>query len=746
MKKSFLWLLFIGVMNCLCADCLANVLPSTREIYYKKAEVENQDELAAKGIYVKPADLITVLTTANTEWELADTDAARGEHVKKIWAEILQANGVSDGDNYQFKFIVEPDEKIAAIKEPYEKIKAEEYYTLELGEKIAVIKSPSIRGIFYALMTLRQFFWREKNNDLTLPQVAGADFPAFALRGFMIDVGRNYAPLSLLKTIADFMALYKLNVFHWHFTEDPAWRLESKIYPQINDAKTMTRMAGKFYTQDEFKEFVEYCRVRNILVIPEMDMPGHTAAFRKAFDFAKMEDERATKILCELIAEMASLVSVEQMPYIHIGTDEVKAHEKVSEATLKKYYDAVSNAGRRMISWSPGLLVKGDQRPLLQTWTGRKNPPPAGYTYIDSQENYLNHTDPFEAATLLYFRQNCAFPDRDGIGGILCWWPDIELAKPENHFLQSSIFSSLMFYSEAMWTNLKRPKTHPDNHLLFYTNLPPARIHRLTEFSAIEERVLYLKEKFHRDLPFPYVRQADLFWKTIGPFPNAGDVKKSFPVEEKIALEYVIEDKNYRWHDVTRTGATLIYKHYADYPTFLTLETTVEKSYQDWSYYPHYESRAKIGDPAPTNATMYALTYFYAENAVTIPVWISGHTWSAAERKSGVACIDGEWFNQSPQFFVNDKSIPAPKWQVNNRKDEEPYLDENYWFRAPTMVNFQKGWNKILVKSPTTNARRWMFTFVPITTPDAAGFAVDVKRSPLLRAATPQELEIFINQ
>ena len=80
------------------------------------------------------------------------------------------------------------------------------------------------------------------------------------------------------------MAQLKLNVYHYHFTENPGWRLESKIYPELNAPENYTRMPGKFYTQKEFKQLVEYCRLRNILLIPEMDMPVHSQMFRKALN------------------------------------------------------------------------------------------------------------------------------------------------------------------------------------------------------------------------------------------------------------------------------------------------------------------------------------------------------------------------------------------------------------------------------------------------------------------------------
>src|SRR5690606_33887202 len=90
------------------------------------------------------------------------------------------------------------------------------------------------------------------------------DQPAYSFRGFLLDVGRNYQPMSMLKEQIDVMAKYKLNVLHFHFTEDIAWRLESKKYPGLTAAENMTRWAGKYYTVAEFQELIDYCRDRHI--------------------------------------------------------------------------------------------------------------------------------------------------------------------------------------------------------------------------------------------------------------------------------------------------------------------------------------------------------------------------------------------------------------------------------------------------------------------------------------------------
>ena len=123
----------------------------------------------------------------------------------------------------------------------------------------------------------------------------------------MHDVGRNFQSIEFLKTQINFMSQYKLNIFHFHLTEDIAWRLQSKMYPQLTAASTMLRNPGEYYTLQELKELNEYCKKKFITLIPEIDMPGHSAAFKRALgiDMQTPEGLIACKnILTEICSEL----------------------------------------------------------------------------------------------------------------------------------------------------------------------------------------------------------------------------------------------------------------------------------------------------------------------------------------------------------------------------------------------------------------------------------------------------------
>ncbi len=644
--------------------------------------------------------------------------------IKKELATFLAAHQVKVEDSAQFTI------KFAAgkvdAKTDKEKLK-DEAYSLKVSPKGVLITASDTTGFFYGMKTLEQLIIR-RGGKTTLAACSIVDWPDFEVRGFMNDVGRNYMPVELIKKELDSMAQLKLNVYHFHFTEGPGWRLESKLYPELTAEKNLERIK-KFYTQKEFKELVEYCRIRNILLIPEMDMPGHSAAFRRSLG-VKMSDEKATKALEELIKEMCDLVPAEKMPIIHIGTDEVRGpDEQVNKETLNRYFEAVVKAGRTPMRYQPGQLPDKKYNPILHLWSGRQNRhawPIAGSKYIDSLETYLNHIDPFEVAMTMYFRRACPFANADGLGMLLCAWPDLEMTDPRNHVLQTPVYSGMAFVSEPLWNNPHEPvKGDPnkDPYMKYFSNLPVQGDPLLKGFAEYENRVLAIRDRFFVNKEFNYVRQANIPWKLLGPIPNGGKTEQDFIPEVDITAgmvkdSYTVDNKEYKWSDKAYTGGTVIFKHYCDFPTIFNGDKM--------GAYPH------------KNHTYYAQTWIYSPKAQTVPFWISGHTWATSDWRNGPASVPGKWFHANPRFFVNGKEVQPPQWK--KPRNGGVLIDENYHFRTPSMVPLKKGWNQVIVKSPSNNsARRWMFTCVPVMT-DAKNFGCNVKEFPGLKfAADPKK-------
>ena len=236
-------------------------------------------------------------------------------------------------------------------------VNQEEAYRLTITPKTITVEAVAERGVYWAMQTLFQL--KEaggRRNRLQCCTIT--DWPAFRIRGFMQDVGRSYLSVEELKREIAILSRFKINTFHWHLTENQAWRLESKIFPMLNDSINMTRMAGKYYTLEEAKDLVAFCKAHQVLLIPEIDMPGHSAAFIRTFRH-DMQSPEGMKILKLLLDEVCETFDV---PYIHIGTDEVQFTNPQFVPEMVAY---VRNKGKKVISWNPGWKYKAGEIDMM---------------------------------------------------------------------------------------------------------------------------------------------------------------------------------------------------------------------------------------------------------------------------------------------------------------------------------------------------------------------------------------------
>ncbi len=216
----------------------------------------------------------------------------------------------------------------------------DESYNLRTTKKGVVISAASDRGIFYGLQTLKQLmlFANPEKGKMVLPILTINDAPRFGWRGLMLDESRTFFGVEKVKELLDLMSMQKLNVFHWHLTDDPGWRIEIKKYPKLatiggvgNELNPDAQ--AQFYTQDEIKEIVQFAAERFIQVIPEIDMPGHARAANRAypeysgggskshpeFTFNPGKEETYA-YLTDILREITTLFPSQ---YIHLGGDEV---------------------------------------------------------------------------------------------------------------------------------------------------------------------------------------------------------------------------------------------------------------------------------------------------------------------------------------------------------------------------------------------------------------------------------------
>src|SRR5690606_7815098 len=262
--------------------------------------------------------------------------------------------------------------------------KSSEAYQLKIDDDGISIAASTPTGIFYGLQTLRQFNIQNKQ----IRKVTIADQPAFSWRAFLLDVGRNYQPMDMLKEQIDILSRYKMNVLHFHFTEDIAWRLASKKYPGLTAADNMTRWEGKYYTQEQFQELIDYCAERHILFLPEIDMPGHSSAFKRFFG-VDMQSDSGIVYIKELLKEFSETFA--NLPYLHIGGDEVKITNNDFMPEITRY---VESLGYKTVGWDPGSNLM--PQTIRQLWVGgaEKIEESGEKVFIDSKHLYINHMDP----------------------------------------------------------------------------------------------------------------------------------------------------------------------------------------------------------------------------------------------------------------------------------------------------------------------------------------------------------------
>jgi hexosaminidase len=303
-----------------------------------------------------------------------------------------------------------------------------EGYRLSVDAAGVDIRAAQPAGLFYGVQTLRQLLPPEIESaaavqgvSWTIPAVTIADQPRYGWRGLHLDVGRHFFPVAFIKKYIDLMALHKLNVFHWHLTEDQGWRIEIKKYPRLTEVGAHRRESpipanrnqgdgkpyGGFYTQDEVREVVAYAQERFITVVPEIEMPGHALAALASYpelgcvghgyevrtrwgiaeDVFCAGNEDVYTFLENVLAEVLALFPSE---FIHIGGDEcpkvrweacpkcqaaIRREGLANEHELQSYFirrmEAYLNAqGRRLIGWDE--ILEGGLAPnaTVMSWRG----------------------------------------------------------------------------------------------------------------------------------------------------------------------------------------------------------------------------------------------------------------------------------------------------------------------------------------------------------------------------------------
>jgi hexosaminidase len=382
----------------------------------------------------------------------------------------------------------------------------DESYSVTVTPTLVTIQAATVVGAFHGMETLLQLV-QLKDNAATIPAVSIQDTPRFQWRGLMIDVSRHFEPVNQIERTLDGMAMVKLNVFHWHLSDDQGFRAESKIYPKL----TSLGSNGEFYTQDEMREVVAYARARGIRVVPEFDIPGHSLSWMVGYpklgsskgpfqlpDVAGVHDEaldptrESTYVfLNRLIGEMAKIFPD---AYFHIGGDEVngtvwtsnpriarfmkrKGFEKPSE--LQTYFSQrvvriVEKHRKKPVGWDEVLVPGLPKNVMVQSWRGVDSLAAGarqGYTGILSAPYYLDGmktneahylADPIPADTTLTPEQQKLI-----LGGEVCMWAE----QLNERTIDSRIWPRTAVMAERFWS----PQTDRDV-VSMYRRLPTVSI------------------------------------------------------------------------------------------------------------------------------------------------------------------------------------------------------------------------------------------------------------------------------
>jgi hexosaminidase len=364
----------------------------------------------------------------------------------------------------------------------------DESYVLDVAANGAQIQAPTITGALRGLETFAQLV-SAGDQGFAIPTIHIEDQPRFQWRGLMIDVSRHWMPVNVIERNLDGLAAVKMNVFHWHLTDDQGFRVESKRFPQLQQLGS----DGHFYTQEEIRHIIAYARSRGIRVVPEFDIPGHTTSWLVSMPqlgsapgpyriertwgiFQPTLDPTREEIYSFLDAFIGEMAALFPDPYFHIGGDEVddtqwkqsptiqafaKEHGLKTSLELHAYFNQrvqaiVKKHGKIMVGWDEVMNPTLPTDTVIQSWRGQESLAEAarkGYRGVLSFGYYLDHlrptsehyaNDPMGGAAR---KLNDAEASKI-LGGEACMWSEYVSAET----VDSRIWPRTAAIAERLWS------------------------------------------------------------------------------------------------------------------------------------------------------------------------------------------------------------------------------------------------------------------------------------------------------
>lgn len=387
-----------------------------------------------------------------------------------------------------------------------------EYYELAIKQSYVLIKGASREGLIHGIYTFLQLIPRSSGiDDSKIACLNIQDYPEFKWRGLLLDCSRHFMDIDFVKRYIDLLAYHKMNVLHWHLTEDQGWRIEIKQYPKLTEIGSLRKQKdgtiyGGYYTQDQIKALINYAHERGITIVPEIELPGHSLAalaahpeysctggpFEVENDWGVFKDiycagnDSTFTFLENILSEVIELFPSE---YIHIGGDESpkyrwencnKCQQRISmeglqdEHELQSYFiqrieNYLKSKGKKLIGWDEILEGGLAEGATVQSWRGFEGAAEAAKTGHDAIVSPTSHAYFDYALDAIDLEQVYAFnPIPEGltekeqkhiIGGECNMWTE----RAPQETVDSKVFPRIIAMAEVLWT-------YPEvrNYDLFY--------------------------------------------------------------------------------------------------------------------------------------------------------------------------------------------------------------------------------------------------------------------------------------
>ena len=567
-----------------------------------------------------------------------------------------------------------------------------EAYSLSVTPNEVVVRAAHEAGLFYGLQTLRQLL---AGSDKKLPLCEIRDWPAFAVRGFHIDCGRNFQTIESLKRQLDIASRLKVNYFHWHLTDHPAWHIECKKYPQLNDPKFRTRDQNDTYSYDQIRELIAYAKARHITIIPELDMPGHSSFFDRVFGFS-MGSEQGRAVLEELLDEFCSEVPAEDCPILHFGADEVKvADPKVFVERISK---KIISHGRVPMQWGGPHDLPVGKDSISQRWgeggemvDKSLKPETIRCHTLDSTPGYTNLFDPGFLVRRWFFMRPCGVGAGDSLkmGVLICNWPDMRVADKSLIPLHSAQWPGLCAMAERAWEGGEA------NGDALPADMPAPGTEAAQAFMLFEARMEAMRNTVFKGEHFPYWQERAQKWVLVEPVPEAAreDVRPKVLAGRLAGLKTrPAYGANLYFRTKPNTGCLGIYS-----------------------------------DVKPGNC-VWAVTEIYAEKEGAAPFMIGFDAPARSSRRYSGVPAAGEWSQCGTRVWLNGQELKNPQvYELAGKNryvrdtwthpaNENPLSNEEVWWaHEPTMLPLRKGKNTIIIEQPYIGEfQSWGVSLIPL--------------------------------